>query len=125
MTARAYDQFGPFYDSTGVADWLGISKHALAERVDAGTVVACLQDDAHRTWVYPAWQFTENRTVIPGLIEVWQILQQPAADPWIAIMWLQAPNSALHGASVVEHLRAGGALAPALATAREDAARWS
>lgn len=121
-----YDQLaGPFYDTAGLTRWLGISKQALAKRVDAGTVIACRQEDDRRTWVYPAWQFTD-RAVVAGLAEVWQILRAGAtADPWMAVFWLKASNPALGGVTPVDWLHAGGDLDTVVDEARADAARWA
>lgn len=123
IDTRYVELAGPFYGTTGLTHWLGISKQALAKRVDAGTVIAC-QETARGTWMYPTWQFT-GHAVIAGLADIWQILRHgAAADPWMAVFWLKAANPALSGVAPVDWLYAGGDLDIVVAEARADAARW-
>lgn len=124
--ANVHDQLvGPFYDTAGLTQWLGITKQAIAKRVEAGTLIACRIADRRRTWVYPTWQFTAEGNVIAHLPEVWQILRTGSEDPWTAALWLRARNPDLDGAVAVEHLRSGGDPTPVLASARADAAQWA
>ncbi|WP_336794234.1 hypothetical protein [Gordonia malaquae] len=123
--ADAYDQVaGPFYDTDGVVSILGISEHAVAERVAAGTIIGCQLADARRTWMYPVWQFTDGNQPIGHLDEVWTILRE-AADAWTAALWLRTRNQALGGATAVDYLRDGRDPAVVLDEAHADAARWS
>src|SRR5687768_2454505 len=51
-TVHPLDQpLGPFYDTTGLVAWLGISRQALFDRVRRGTALACRTVDGHL--VYP------------------------------------------------------------------------
>ncbi|MCF8611696.1 hypothetical protein L5G28_16240 [Gordonia sp. HY285] len=125
-TSNVYDQLGgPFYDTAGLTTWLGLSKQALAKRVKVGSVIACQLDDYRGTWVFPTWQFTDDRTVLAGLSDVWRILCPAADDPWMALFWLRARHPALGGAAPVDWLIAGGDLATVVAEARNDAERWT
>lgn len=115
---------GPFYDTSGLTEWLGISKQALAKRAAAGSIVACRLSDSRGTWVYPTWQFTADGTVLETLPEIWRELRD-AADPWTAALWLCAPSDDLGGASAVDHLRSGGEPSDVLVNARAAATRWA
>ncbi|MFD9826411.1 hypothetical protein ACFWXB_02950 [Tsukamurella tyrosinosolvens] len=121
-----YEQLaGPFYDTAGLTRWLGLSEQALAKRVATGTVIACRQEDDRRTWLYPAWQFTDH-ALIPGLADVWQILREGAtADLWVAVFWLKAPHPKLGCVSPIDWLHTGRELDVVINETRADAARWT
>lgn len=123
-TANVHDQLaGPFYDTAGIVELLGISKQAVAKRVAAGTLIGCQLADG-RTWVYPTWQFAaDDFRPIAYLYEVWKTLRD-AADPWTAVFWLRARNERL-GTTAVDYLQNYQDPNPVLAEARADAARWA
>ena len=67
-TQHPYDEpLGPFYDTTGLVSWLGVSRQAVADRVRRGTLLACRTQDGHL--VYPAWQFARDGAVRPGVVD--------------------------------------------------------
>lgn len=49
---------GPFYDSSGLTRWLGISRQALHQKVARLVILACPLDDGGV--VYPTWQFLDS-----------------------------------------------------------------
>ncbi|WKN47460.1 hypothetical protein [Nocardioides sp. Arc9.136] len=51
-----YERIGPFYDSSGAADRLGVDEEALAARREERTLLAMRTGSGE--WLYPAWQFT-------------------------------------------------------------------
>jgi hypothetical protein len=59
---------GPFYDTTGLTKWLGVSRQALHQRVKVGSILGCPLDDG--AIVYPAWQFVDNDATAPGLADL-------------------------------------------------------
>ena len=121
--AHAYDQvIGPFYDSSTLSRWLGISRQALHKRVKALTVIAASTADG--ILAFPAWQFTDEATPVPGLLEVWQILRA-YADPWTCALWMCAPAEELDGATAVQWLTEGRSVEPVVAQACADAERWA
>lgn len=113
---------GPFYDAADLSRWLPITKPVLDARITDNEIIAC--DLADGTWVFPIWQFTDNRAVHPDLLEVWQVLRR-GADPWTCGIWLCASFDALGGQSPVQWLIGGGNSYLVLVRARADADRWS
>ncbi|PZU04715.1 MAG: hypothetical protein DI630_00955 [Gordonia sp. (in: high G+C Gram-positive bacteria)] len=122
-SSHIYDQLiGPFYDTSGLTQWWGVSRQAVAKSVAAGTIIACRLDGGG--WVYPTWQFTDSGTVHPDLITLWSTLRG-AADPWTCATWLRSPQSDLDDRTAVDWVVAGHPLEPALKLARADAQRWA
>lgn len=120
-----WDELGPFYSTAGLARVLGgVSRQAIEERRRRRTVLALRTAD--HAWVYPAFQLDEHNRVVPGLADILDRFHPRASDDdWMIASFLAAPQPGLGGATVVEHLRAGGDLAPVLALADERADRWS
>jgi len=53
---------GPFYDTAGLARWLGISRQAVHQRSGRRAILGCpLADD---TTVYPVWQFLDGTVTL-------------------------------------------------------------
>ncbi|MBN2622262.1 MAG: hypothetical protein JXA83_02780 [Acidimicrobiales bacterium] len=118
-------ELGPFYSTSGIARVLGgVSRQAVEERRRRRTILALRTADG--MWVYPAFQLDERNRVVRGLAEVLdRFLPQTPDDEWMVAAFLAAPQPGLGGRTVVDHLRAGGALAPVLDLADERAARWA
>jgi len=114
---------GPFYDTPGLTKWLGVSRQALDDRTKKGTLLMCPLQDGTR--VYPAWQFRDNTTTVPHLIEALKILRAGAESPWTVATWLRTPLAKLAGVDPVSWLDRGGEPEAVLAIARADADRWS
>lgn len=122
-TSHPYDRLvGPFYDTTGLTRWLGVSRQSVNKSIGAATTIACKLDDGQ--WVYPTWQFTSARTVHPHLITLWKTLRA-AADPWTCAMWLRTAQSALGDRSAVDWVTGGRPVEEPLALAHADVERWS
>lgn len=118
-TGHIYDQLvGPFYDTTGLTGWWGVSRQAIGKALATGTVIACQLDGGG--WVYPTWQFDDSGTVYPALIAVWATLRW-AADPWNCAVWLRSPQSDLGDSSAVDWIADGRPLEAVL----ELAQRWA
>lgn len=128
-TAHPFDGLGPFYDTTGLSRWMGISRQAVHQKVKNHQLLAPVTGDGQR--VYPAWQFTPDGKTVPGLSAVLRILL-PNTDQWTASIWLTTPSERLGNESAVDHLRRTSTAAPqnepltaVLSAAREDATRWA
>lgn len=121
-TQHPFSELGPFYDTSGVTGWLGISRQALHQKVRSYQVLACTTGDSQR--VYPAWQFTTDGRPLVGLPHVLRVLLQ-ATDPWTAAIWLTTPTDRLGEGSAVDWLATRRDPAPVIEAAREDAARWA
>jgi hypothetical protein len=118
-------ELGPYYSTAGLARVLGgVSRQAIEERRRRRTVLALRTADD--VWVYPAFQLDDHNRVVRGLADVLDRFHPRARDDeWMVASFLAAAQPGLDGRTVVDHLRAGGDLAPALALADERAARWS
>ncbi len=111
VAAHPFDvELGPFYDTTGLSRWWGVSRQALADRVRRGTLLACRTADGHL--VYPAFQFARDGAVRPGIAEAVAVFARQGVDGWTAAVWLTTASPAFDGDSAVDHLvvhRASGA----------------
>jgi hypothetical protein len=116
---------GPFYDTSGVRKWLGITRQALDSRAKNGTILALVTNSGQR--VYPAWQWRANRQAIPHLAEVLQPLLGGARDPWTVALWMSAPVDHGDGREIAawQWLDEDGDPQAILAEAHADAARWA
>jgi len=123
-TSRWDEVLGPFY-STGKLStlWGGVSRQAIADRRERRTVLGLKTADG--VVVYPTFQFDEHNRVLPGLPEVLQCFRGIPVDDWTLAGWLVARLRPLEGRSVIDWLRAGGALDPVLTLARDAARRYS
>lgn len=127
-SVHPYDTaFGPFYDTTGLASWLAVTRQALADRVRRGTLLACRTAEGHL--LYPVLQFGRNAEVRPGVVDAVGILGRAGADGWTIATWLTTPSPVFSGQSAVDHLvlhRSSQAAVDLVVTAAEaDAARWA
>jgi biotin operon repressor len=113
---------GPFYDTAGLTEWLGISRQAVHKAVRAGRLLGVRTRDRHT--LYPVWQFTDDGGTINSLAQVLHVLDAPA-DPWRAALWLGAPAPYLPNQTpAATWLARGHDPDRVIAAAREDAARW-
>ena len=98
-----YDEpLGPFYDTTGLVSWLGVSRQAVSDRVRRGTLLACRTQDGHL--VYPAWQFARDGAVRPGVVDAVGEFARHGADGWSTALWLTTPSDVFGGQSAVDYL---------------------
>jgi hypothetical protein len=119
---HAYDlQLGPFYDTTGLTRWLGVSRQALADRVRRGSLLACRTQDGHL--VYPAFQFDGSGSIRAGLAPVLKIFA--GHDGWLVASWLITATEALEGSSAIDWLALGRDQVVVASLARADAAGWA
>lgn len=119
---HSYDlAYGPFYDTTGLTRWLGISRQALGDRVRRGSVLACRTDDGHL--VYPAFQFGREGTVRAGLVDALRVFA--GQDGWVVAAWLTTPTAALDGQSALDWIALGRDASAVVELAMADAAGWA
>lgn len=115
---------GPFYDTSGLAAWLGISRQALDSRAKNRTLLALRTGNGQR--IYPAWQFTSAKATLPHLSEVLQALASGTDDPWTWALWLTSPGSRQFlSIPAWRWLAEGRDPQPLLAEAHAEAARWA
>jgi hypothetical protein len=121
-TRHPFEGLGPFYDTAGLVEWLGVTRQALSQRVKARQLLAAPLSDGHL--VYPVWQFTPEGRTLNGLGDVLRILLE-ATDPWTATIWLTTPSERLDYLRAVDVLRKSPDHRRVLEAAAEDARRWS
>ena len=122
--SRWNDVLGPFYGTPQVARFCGgISRQALADRRERRTILGLKTSDG--VVVYPAFQFDAKNQILRGFSEVLQAFRSVAVDDWTIAGWLVSPSKALEGRSVVEWLRQGRELEPAVVLARDASRRFS
>lgn len=114
---------GPFYDTSGLTRWLGISRQALHQRAARHAVLACPLDDGGV--VYPTWQFLDSGATIPWLAEVLATLAEGTDDKWMMALWMRAPSDDLDGDPPSDWLRNGKDPGPVIEMAQRAASGWA
>lgn len=127
-TVHPLDQpLGPFYDTAGLVAWLGISRQALFDRVQRGTVLACRTADGHL--VYPSLQFGRHGAVRPGIQDAVGAFVRRGVDGWSIGAWLTTPSEVFDGHSAVDYLvvhrSSPTAVARVASRAVADATQWA
>lgn len=115
---------GPFYSTSILESWLGISRQAIDQRVKSRKLLACMTPDKVR--LYPAWQFADTGETIPGLARILTILASGVDAPWTWAMWMvsKLPDE-LDGLSPAEWLTRGRDINTVATLATHDAAAWA
>ncbi|HWT49466.1 MAG TPA: hypothetical protein VN255_13115 [Mycobacterium sp.] len=113
---------GPFYDTSGLARWLGMSRQALHQKSARHAILACPLADGGV--VYPVWQFLDSGAPIPSLDAVLTTLAEGTDDAWMMALWMRAPSAQLDGDRPSDWLRKGGDAERVIAMARGVASSW-
>lgn len=113
---------GPFYDTSSLRKWLGLSRQRLNQRVMNHQLLACPLEDGG--YAYPTWQFRSNGTVVTGLQDVLTILSEGTKDNWQIALWFSAPSEKLGNVSPKDSLLKGRRVGSVIELATETAARW-
>lgn len=117
------DQVGPCYTTAVVATLLGLSRQAVHGRAGRGTLLAVRTSDGHA--LFPTFQFTDDRQVLPGLKQALAPFHRAGIDAWAVADWLTTPAAALGGTTPAHWLHQGQPSGPVAAAAGTAAARWS
>lgn len=117
------DRTGPFYDTSAMISWLGITRQALDKKVRNGRMLACMTSD--RVRLYPVWQFADSGATLPHFTDVLRVLSQGTKDGWTIALWMVTKVEQLNGKSAVEWLSSGADPEPVFVSARNDAAAWA
>lgn len=117
------ERTGPFYDTSTLSSWLGVTRDALDQRDQDGMLLSVTTSDGVR--LYPAWQFAPDGRLVPGLPEVLTVLRAGTGSGWTIALWLVTPVLELDGKSAIQWLTEGRAAVCVLELARRDAAAWS
>ena len=112
---------GPFFDTTGLSAWLGVSRQAIHRQKRQREIFAITTLD--RRLAFPPWQFSQAKEPLPALPEVLAELDPTDEDPVGSALWFITPARTFGGATPAELLRRGD-LEAVLAVARQIAAVW-
>lgn len=115
-------QIGPFYDTPGLVRLLGISKQAIAERVQRRSLIAATTRQGKL--VYPSFQFA-GRRVLASVSAIAQLFRDTPVDGWAEASWFTTSAASLDGATPAQWLVAGGDVAPVRDLATDAVHRWS
>lgn len=111
---------GDALDTTAVRKMLGVSRQALAERVERGTALGL---PGERTTLYPVWQFdgADIRPVIADIIAAFRDALGDDVDPLIVVSWADAPQPELDGATPAAWVAEGRDEKPVIVAAERTA----
>ena len=112
---------GPFFDTTTLSRWLGVSRQAIYLLRRQRVMLAITTLD--RRLAFPAWQFGPAKELLPALPEVLELLDPADKDPVGSALWLNASAREFDGATPAELLRRGDRDA-VIVVARRIAAAW-
>lgn len=110
---------GPVYTSQGLQRWLGVSRQAISQHVQARRILRLTTADG--VSVFPSFQFDEGGGRLPHLNDVLDALAEGVDDAWTWAGWLNTPNST--GLTQASRLRRGD-WKLVREQAVEDAAAW-
>lgn len=135
------ERTGPFYNTEGLVSWLGIDESEVKRRISSGEVLTTVTADEVN--LFPVWQFNEDGTINPDLLDVIAILNSGRTElgdqhGWTVALWLSTKFSGLQDADSVqegnlkitavplyEHLKNGIAVNGIKELATNDANRWN
>jgi hypothetical protein len=116
-----WSALGPFYSGAGVARMLGgVTRQAVDDRRRRRRIVALRTSDD--VWLYPAFQFDAAGRLVDGIARAFGLLVAAGLDDWTAASTLVGTQPELGERSIVEHLRADGAMEPIVALVEHTAA---
>ncbi len=95
------EQDGGVLNPSTVAEILGISRQAVGQRRIANKLLGV---EASRGYVYPAWQFEDNK-LIGGFTEILDLLSDD--DPWTQLIFFLSEDDAINGKRPIDVLRGG------------------
>jgi hypothetical protein len=96
---------GPFYDTSGVAVWRGVSRQAITKAAAKRDLLGLKIADG--SLLFPSFQFGTHGEPLPNLREVLDLVDPDRIDPWGSALWLNTPHESFGGVSAAEALRAG------------------
>ncbi|MFT4166357.1 MAG: hypothetical protein QM650_14050 [Microlunatus sp.] len=115
------EMLGPYYDTSGLRQRLGVTRQALAGRVQRDTLLGVEADDG--SILYPVWQFDHHLKVLAGLPAILQELNQVATDGFSKALWLCTPQDDLNQKTSAEWLAESGDAERVRHLAEADVAR--
>jgi hypothetical protein len=114
---------GERWDTTEAAEFLGVTRQALHDRVKRGTLLGIPGQGV--TW-FPTWQFDfagrQVRPVVGPLLQVFRGMDKPLEAVEIAA-WAQLPQAELDDVAPADWIAEDRPEEPVVTTARHSAAR--
>jgi hypothetical protein len=114
---------GARWDTTETAEFLGVTRQALHDRVRRGTLLGLPGRGV--TW-FPVWQFDpasrRARPVVPVILQLFRLMDRPLGPIEIA-SWAQEAQPELDGSSPADWITSGRADESVVGFARRSAAR--
>lgn len=122
--ANYYDEkIGPFYDTTGLRIWKGITRQSIDGQAERGDLLCVRTRDGHR--LYPAFQFDgPEGAPLPQLRRVLAALDPRGIDAWGDALWLNSAVPEFDGATPAQALRQGR-IAEVVAQASRAGSLWA
>lgn len=115
---------GDVWDTSKVTELLGVSRQALAQRIQSRTLLGLR---GRGTTLYPTWQFDAERRAVRPIVAALlaEFRNAQGVEPWTVASWATTPQTELRGNTPAELLMKG---APeyeydVLAAANHSAAR--
>lgn len=113
-------ELGPLLSEADVAELLGVSIEAVADRVGQRRLIALPDSGGARR--LPAFQFHEGQPLADVIAAFWKVADV-STSPWTAASWCVATDIALDGHSPVQWSIARRDAGRLLRIAHRDAAR--
>lgn len=113
---------GPFYDSTTLAAWRGVTRQALSKAVAKRDLIGLKIGDG--SLVFPSFQFGVSGSLLPNLRQVLALVDPDRIDPWGSALWLNTEADEFGGTTAAQALR-DGRDEQVLAAARRAAHAWA
>jgi hypothetical protein len=114
-------QIGRMLSSREVTELLDVSRQAVHERTQRGSLLAVRGTDGGI--LYPAFQFGPNGQPLPGLSEAVRTLAPVVETTYTIAAWFTSPEPELGGATPSDWLRNRGDPDAVVEQARREAAR--
>lgn len=115
---------GPFYDTAGLARWLGLTRQRLSQRVHSGDLLGLLPTSKSTTY-FPVWQFAPDGDVVRGVPDVIRGLGERSA--FNKALWFKSPREEFGNHTAIEVLANGDPsdVRTIIEEARADGAAWA
>lgn len=98
-------QVGPFYDTAGITQWLGVTRQAIHKQIKSRRILGLKTTDD--VILYPTFQFDNIGNALPGLREVLDLIDPHDTDEWSSALWLNTTARALGGDSPATRMQTG------------------
>ena len=111
---------GEALDTEHVRELLGVTRQALYQRVERGTLLGL---PGERTTLFPVWQFDDGgaRAVTSQIVSAFRDALEDDYEPLLVASWAVTPQPELDDRSPQDWLATGGAEEPVVVSAKRAA----